>query len=117
MLRLGERPDRAAGGWVPPVVKTVASAAGGVAELVAALDAHQEWLESSGQLAGRRRSRAAGEIEAIALAVLRDRMDRLDDGIAVAELAGRVVAGEVDPYAAADELVVRAASAPVPGGR
>jgi LAO/AO transport system kinase len=103
MLSLGEKrsPDE----WQPAIVKTVAARGDGIDELVAALDKHREWLESSGRLDARRRLRAADEIEAIAVTALRERMGDLRGGELLDSLAGRVVAGELDPYAAADELV------------
>ena len=55
----------------------------------------------------RRAERAAREIEAIALAALRARIGDLHGSAALGALAERVVAGETDPYAAADELVAR----------
>jgi LAO/AO transport system kinase len=103
MLSLGER--RAEGDWTPPIVKAVASRGEGIDDLLAALDAHHEWLVSSGDLARRRRARAAEEVEAIAVAGLRRRMGDLRDGTRLLDLAGRVVGGELDPFAAADELV------------
>ena len=72
---------------------------------MAALDKHHDWLVASGRLDGRRRVRAADEIEAIALTALRTRMGDLRDGSLLDELAARVVSGELDPYAAADQLV------------
>ena len=95
----------AAVGWTPPIVKTIASQGEGVAEVVAALDAHREWLESSGQLVARRRARAAAEIEAIALTSLRARMDDLREGLRPGDLADEVASGRLDPYAAADQLI------------
>jgi LAO/AO transport system kinase len=103
MLSLGER--RTAADWQPPIVKTVASRNEGIDDLMAALDKHQEWLEQSGRLDARRRVRAADEIEAIAVTELRTRMGDLRDGQLLDELAGQVVAGTTDPYAAADQLV------------
>ncbi|WP_414638020.1 methylmalonyl Co-A mutase-associated GTPase MeaB [Actinophytocola sp.] len=87
--------------WRQPIVRTVASAGEGVSDVVAALDAHREWLVSHGELAGRRARRAAREIEAIAVASLRSRLD----GEALAGLASKVAAGELDPYSAADLLI------------
>jgi LAO/AO transport system kinase len=109
MLTLGQRPAEAQG-WAPPVVKTVASRGEGVPELVEALGAHHEWLTSSGGLAARRIRRGAAEVEAIALATLRARMRANTGGgtpedSSLARLAERVIAGELDPYSAADELV------------
>jgi LAO/AO transport system kinase len=65
----------------------------------------QAWLDSSGELAARRQTRAREEIAAIAVAVLRERMGALPGDQRMAELATRVAAGETDPYTAADELV------------
>jgi len=103
MLSLGER--RGADDWQPPIVKTVAARGEGVDDVMAALDKHREWLAASGRLDAKRRVRAAEEIEAIAVTNVRERIGDLRDGSLLDELAGRVVAGECDPYSAADELV------------
>jgi LAO/AO transport system kinase len=103
MLSLGER--RGPDDWQPPVVKTVASKGEGVDDVLDALEKHRAWLASSGRLDAKRRLRAADEIEAIALTSLRERIGDLRGGTLLDELAGRLVAGEIDPYAAADELV------------
>ena len=103
MLSLGER--RQPADWQPPIVKTVASRGEGVADVVDAVERHHEWLVDSGRLDAKRRVRAAEEIEAIAVTHLRERIGDLRDGSVLDELAGRVVAGDLDPYAAADELV------------
>ena len=49
--------------------------------------------------------RAADEVEALALDALRSRIGDLRGNDSLALLAARVVAGELDPYAASDELV------------
>jgi LAO/AO transport system kinase len=103
MLGLGEA--RAAGDWRPPIVRTVAARAEGIDELVGALEKHRAWMEERGVLAERRRARAAHEIETIAVTALRHRIADLHGDRRVAALADRVVAGSLDPYAAADELV------------
>jgi LAO/AO transport system kinase len=103
MLSLGDA--RQAGEWQPPIVKTVASRGEGIDDVVAALDKHREWLVASGRLDAKRRVRAADEIEAIAVTALRERIGDLHSGTLLDELAGRVAAAELDPYAAADELV------------
>jgi LAO/AO transport system kinase len=102
MMSLGEK--RGPQDWTPPILKTVASRGEGVDEVVEAIENHRRWLAASGTLDARRRVRAADEIEALALTNLRSRMNRVRDGALLDELAGRVVAGTVDPYAAADEL-------------
>ncbi|MQA84683.1 MAG: methylmalonyl Co-A mutase-associated GTPase MeaB [Streptosporangiales bacterium] len=102
MLALAERgPDD----WKPPIVSTVAPKGEGIVELVDKLDAHADWLDSTGELERRRRDRARDEVEAIAMTVLRERMVDLHGDRRLVDLAGLVVAGEIDPYAAADELV------------
>ncbi|MET0740493.1 MAG: methylmalonyl Co-A mutase-associated GTPase MeaB [Candidatus Nanopelagicales bacterium] len=102
MISLGERRD--AGQWRQPVVKTVA-ASGDVGELVEALDKHQAWLASSGELDRRRRRRASIEIEALAVAALRSRFADVHGDVRLDDLAASVVAGRLDPYSAADRLV------------
>ena len=91
--------------WRPPIVRTVASRGEGMSELVAAIDRHRGWLVEDGELARRRQARAAGEIEAIALAALRGKMADVHGSAALAALAERVAAGSLDPYAAAADLV------------
>lgn len=103
MLSLGER--RGPDDWQPPIVKTIAVKGEGGDELLAALERHRGWLGESGHLDAKRRVRAADEIEAIAVTSLRERIGDLRDGSLLDELAGRVVAGQTDPYSAADELV------------
>jgi LAO/AO transport system kinase len=105
MLSLGERPAEDA--WRPPVVRAVAARREGVADVVAALDAHREWLDRTGERARRRRARAEAEIEAIALEQIRSRIGDLRGGHGLPQLAERVLAGELDPYGAADELTAR----------
>jgi LAO/AO transport system kinase len=103
MLTLGDKPKP--GAWKPPVLSTVSARSEGIAELVEALDRHREWLDSSGELVSRRKLRAAEEIEALAVTALRERIGDLRGGTLLDELADKVLAGETDPYAAADKLV------------
>ncbi|MCZ1007445.1 methylmalonyl Co-A mutase-associated GTPase MeaB [Streptomyces lydicus] len=103
MLGLGE--SRAAGDWRPPIVKTVAARGEGVDEVVEALEKHRAWMEERGVLGERRRSRAAHEVETIAVTALRERIGDLRGDRRLGALAERIVSGETDPYRAADELV------------
>jgi LAO/AO transport system ATPase len=106
MLSLGGRHSEA-GHWRPPIVKTIASREkdNGVDEVLESVGKHRAWLESTGEGHRRRAERAAREIEAIALAALRGRMGDVHGSAALGALADRVVAGETDPYTAADELL------------
>ncbi len=103
MLGLGEA--REAGAWRPPIVKTVAARGEGIDEVVDALEKHRAWLAEHGELAVRRRRRAADEIEAIALSALRARIGDLHGDRHLDALAERVATGELDPYGAADQLI------------
>jgi LAO/AO transport system kinase len=104
MLSLGGRHSEP-GAWRPPIVKTVASRGEGIDDLVAAIDKHSGWLAEKGELERRRRERAANEVEAIAVATLRERIGELHGSAALESLASQVVRGELDPYSAADDLV------------
>ncbi|MFE2474726.1 methylmalonyl Co-A mutase-associated GTPase MeaB [Streptomyces sp. NPDC001194] len=103
MLGLGE--SRGAGDWRPPIVKTVAARGQGIDELVEALEKHRAWMDERGVLAERRTSRAAREVETIAVTTLRARMADVRGDAHLDALAARVAAGEMDPYAAADTLL------------
>ncbi|SDS32322.1 methylmalonyl Co-A mutase-associated GTPase MeaB [Jiangella sp. DSM 45060] len=102
MVRLAER---APGDWRQPIVSTVAARGEGIDDVVEAIAAHHTWAAGSGEAERRRVRRARDEIEAIAVTDLRRRFagvhgdERLDD------LARAVLAGELDPYAAAEKIV------------
>jgi LAO/AO transport system kinase len=91
--------------WKPRIVSTTAATGEGITELIEAIDAHGAWLSESGQLAERRRSRARAEISAIAMAELQQRSGGMPGESRLDELAGRVADGDLDPFAAADELI------------
>ncbi len=103
MLSLGDR--RTDDGWRVPILKTVASRGEGAGEVVETIEKHGAWLAATGRLDTRRISRAADEVEAIALTTLRARLGDVHGHAALEGLAARVVAGQLDPYTAADELV------------
>jgi LAO/AO transport system kinase len=102
MLAMARYDDEA---WKPPIVSTAAATGEGIADLTAAIGRHRDWLASSGELERRRRARAREEVAAIAVTELRRRLGGLPGEDKLDELAGRVAAGELDPYAAADELI------------
>jgi len=102
MLALSERADDA---WKPPIVSTVAQQGEGVGDVAAAIDDHHAWLAGCGELERRRTRRAREEVEAIALTALRGRWGDVHGRTELDDLAAQVVAGETDPYAAADVLL------------
>lgn len=87
--------------WRQPIVKTVAHREDGIDEVLGAIEKHHLWLDEHGELRRRREARAKAEVTAIVLGALA-RKYGVDE-----ELAGRVAAGELDPYAAADEVLGR----------
>ena len=88
-------------------MKTVASREkdNGIDEVLEKIEAHREWLEGSGEGHRRRTERAVREIEAIAVAAQRERLGVVHGSAALGTLAEKVVAGETDPFSAADDLV------------
>jgi LAO/AO transport system kinase len=107
MIALGQTisGDRGEDDWKPPIVKTVAHRGEGVAEVVTEIDRHFAWLHESGELARRRTRRVRDEIETIAVTALRRRWDDVHARVELDDLAAAVVAGESDPYTAADTLL------------
>ena len=102
MLALTERPE---GSWRPSVLLMSAQSGDGVPEVVTRLEEHHAWAASTGALRRRRVRRARDEVEAIAVTALRRRWSGVSDRTALDDLAEQVVAGECDPYSAADRLL------------
>jgi len=91
--------------WRTRVYKTIASDGTGVADLLAQIEAHREWLQRSGEWHVRERLRAAHMVEGIVRAAL---MRRIAEGIdieRVQSLVDEVCGKQVDPYAAAAFIV------------
>jgi LAO/AO transport system kinase len=107
MIGMARRDERA---WKPAIVSTTALKDEGTSELAGRIDAHWDWLDESGEGEARRRARAREEISAIAIAELRRRVDALPGEWRLDTLADKVAAGEIDPFAAADEVVAAATS-------
>ncbi|MCC5950120.1 MAG: methylmalonyl Co-A mutase-associated GTPase MeaB [Nitriliruptoraceae bacterium] len=100
--------------WWPPILRTVAVRGEGIDQLLDALDEHAEAQRTSGRARGRRRQRALHTVREIALESIRRRFARIDRGAdpLLASLAAEVVAGDLDPYAAADRLLEALDGAP-----
>jgi LAO/AO transport system kinase len=103
MISLGDRTEPNL--WRPPVLTTVADRGEGADDVLEALDKHWGWMQEHGELDRRRHTRAAREVEALALAELRSRMGGLREDGALREAVDEVLAGRLDPYAAADRVV------------
>lgn len=102
-LMLHLRGADAAGGWVPRLLSSVASRGEGAAAIVEALDAHRAHLTASGEFA--RHCGRCSEQQFLALAragVMAELLAAVGE-----ELLVQVRSRRIDPYTAADELLVR----------
>jgi len=91
--------------WRPPIVKTSAPSGAGVADAVAALERHGEFLRESGEGAARRALRARARL----LSLLAERFRRAVEERALApdgleEAVQSVLGRHEDPYSAAERL-------------
>jgi LAO/AO transport system kinase len=91
--------------WKPPIVTTVAHENRGIAELLEVIDRFQASQAETGRAGARRIARARREVENIALAKVRAEF-QLDGEARLEDLARAVSLGELDPYAAADRVVI-----------
>jgi LAO/AO transport system kinase len=97
--------------WRPPIVETVATSGQGVPQLVEAISAFRAHAGRDGGAgrALRRRGRADQRLRELVSQRFVDRLEREVLGPGEwANVVGRVAAREIDPYAAADELLKRA---------
>jgi LAO/AO transport system kinase len=91
--------------WRPRVVQTSTTETSGIAELWSDVDAHEKFLDSSGQRAVDDRRRLSVEIvELVRERVGRELTDRLDRDPALRKVLDEVVARTVDPQDAAERL-------------
>jgi LAO/AO transport system kinase len=94
------RPDTAR--WRPPVLMTQAVSGEGIAEVVAAILAHREYLEQGGRLAARRKEGR----KRIVMALLKEGLwKRFTAGKQLAEALDDFDKGRIDPYAAAEKAL------------
>lgn len=93
-------------GWRPPVVQTVASENVGSHDLLGEVERHREWLESHARLPAERAQRLWAEVESIVAARLWQRAHRQLDYPHAAEVRSLVTSRVLDPWAAADRLLV-----------
>lgn len=103
MLTLGA-PDDDVSAWAVPVVPTSAVRDEGTGDLVSAVDEHRSHLEESGGMDRRRRRIVEMRVLKTAEEIVRNRFAGRPEG-KLAGLVERVMAREVDPYAAAVDLL------------
>jgi LAO/AO transport system kinase len=98
-------------GWIPPVLRTVASQNDGILELAAAVDRHFHYLERSGELRTRRRARLRGRVVEVVESQVRRRL--WNDAATnrwVDERLPDLESGATNPFAVANELLSRSAN-------
>jgi LAO/AO transport system kinase len=107
MLEMGHAVGSDGDGWWPPILRTVAVREEGISDLIDAIDQHGDHLRQSGLLDRRHRDRAIHAVREIALERIRARFHLLgnQDDPLLESLADRVATRDLDPYAAADELL------------
>tara|TARA_B100001778_G_C18553565_1_gene614226 strand:- start:794 stop:1444 length:651 start_codon:yes stop_codon:yes gene_type:complete len=93
------------GEWEPPILMTVATDQVGVDELWREIAAHREYLENCGELKARRIRRIDAELSEIVTRSLENRVVATMDRPETAKLKDQLMRGEIDPYAAAAQLI------------
>jgi GTPase len=92
-------------GWRPPIVEAVATRGDGVADLWAAVTGHRRQQETTGSLERKRSARLSDELRTIVVERVSERALAGCRGPEFDALRDRVLARELDPYAASDELL------------
>lgn len=94
--------------WTPPVLTTVASKGEGIADLVAALDRHHEYLLSTGKREERRKQRLAARTRAVVNRAIRQWVwDHTEAEELLARRLDDVAAGKRTPYDVAAEVLAQ----------
>jgi LAO/AO transport system kinase len=91
--------------WKPEIVSTVATKGEGIEELWAAIQRHRAYQEDNGLLEARRRRRIEREIKEIVAERFRTKVETDAAGL-LSELTDEVVARRIDPYSAAEKLIL-----------
>jgi len=91
--------------WQIPVLKTIAQSGEGISDLMEAIDAHREFLETTGELATRRAARAAGRVRDVVNRALR-RLTWDHPGVKKVLDGGvrEIMDGQETPYSLADRI-------------
>jgi LAO/AO transport system kinase len=93
-------------GWTPPVLETVAETGEGVEGFLETLADHHAFLERTGRLAEKTRTRYAEEIRQLLREDVRRLVDReVEVQGGIDQYVDRVLARETDPYSVADEVL------------
>jgi GTPase len=93
------------GDWRPPVVLTDASGGQGIADLWSRINEHREFLDNSSELERRRHDRILGEFNRVLMWKLDRQVRTLQSGERHRAVRDQLLARDIDPYTAADQLL------------
>ena len=93
-----------AGSRRPPILKTTATKAEGLEELIDAISEHRAFLDSSGTLAKHREDDARHQVLGITRQILLERIRQATSQETLDALVAKVAGRELDPHTAAEEL-------------
>lgn len=93
-------------GWRPPINRTIASKGEGIEAVVDSIEAHQKYLNDSGEIVKIRKARIKNEVTAM----LNDKVNRYIDKNVVAtdefdSLVEKLQGREIEPYSVVDDIV------------
>jgi LAO/AO transport system kinase len=100
MLQLADERE-----WPTPILQTIATQGGGVAELVDRIAAHRVYLESSGTWRQRRADSARRQVRAIVEERVLRKLERLTAGQDWERRFESIAARDQDPYSVAEEIL------------
>ena len=105
LLSISQRGD----GWVPPIVKTIATQDSGITALADATASYQEFARAHPEQAELRRTRVAQfrVVDMLRDRLLRTVMEKCVTETELREMAQAVAARRRDPYSVVDEIVAR----------
>lgn len=93
--------------WRVPVINTIARDDKGIDDVIAAIEAHRTFMESTGTLAKKRLEAAKNQLRGIIYRKLVETaLARLPGDPEMERYAGRIALGEADPYSIAEEIVM-----------
>lgn len=91
-------------GWDVPILKTIAHKEEGIAEVIAAVAKHWDYLQAAGRLDEIRRQNARRELLATAQSILMERVIAAADGD-LDDIAAQIASRQIDPRTAAESLI------------
>jgi len=108
LRQLGLAAGSALSGWEQPVIRTSATRGEGIDELITAIGRHRSWLEASGSLVGRVRTIMSTEVTMrVQAALVREIHTPGANDRSLRRLIDRVIARDLTPHRAAEELLRR----------